>query len=165
MMSAENDFLASQVVVRNAYKTDWDEAMKLAWDTFEEFNAPEYSELGISNFKNFVNDNMLYKMFVMGHYQMMVARKKSGELIGMITIRDNNHISLLFVDSVYHRCGVGKALVNFAAMYVRDEEGLDKVTVNSSPYAVDFYHRLGFKDIKGEIVQDGIRITPMELKL
>lgn len=164
-MNMQSYFNRSDVIVRNAYKDDWDEAMKLASDTFDEFNASEYSELGITNFKNFINDSILYKMFAMGNYQMMVARKKSGELIGMITIRDKNHISLLFVEGDYHRHGVGKALVDFAAMYVRDEEGLDMLTVNSSPYAVDFYHRLGFKDIKGEIVKDGIRITPMELKL
>jgi len=164
-MDIKSSLSGSDVYVRNAYKSDWEEAMKLAWDTFEKYNAPEYSELGINNFRNFINDNMLYKMFVAGNYQMMVARKKEGELIGMITIREKNHISLLFVDGNYHRNGVGKALVNFAALYVRDEEGLGSISVNSSPYAVNFYHRLGFKDIKGEIVQDGIRITPMELKL
>ncbi|MCR4903533.1 MAG: GNAT family N-acetyltransferase [Butyrivibrio sp.] len=139
--------------------------MALAWKTFMEYNAPGYSLIGISNFKNFINDDVLHKMFIMGNYQLMVARKKDGQLIGMLTLRDRNHISLLFVDGEYHKNGVGKALLRFASMYVRDEEGLNKLTVHSSPYAVDFYHRLGFKDIKGEIVQDGIRITPMELNL
>ena len=30
-------------------------------------------------------------------------------------------------------------------------------------YAVDFYHKKGFRDLQGETVADGIRFTPMEL--
>ena len=39
------------------------------------------------------------------------------------------------------------------------------LTVNSSPYAVDFYHKRGFRDTGAETVADGIRFTPMEIRL
>ena len=32
--------------------------MKLAWNTFLKFDAPDYSREGIQNFRNFVNDEM-----------------------------------------------------------------------------------------------------------
>ena len=48
-------------MVRCAYHSDWDGAMKLAWDTFVRFDAPDYSQEGIENFYKFVNDDMLRK--------------------------------------------------------------------------------------------------------
>jgi len=36
------------------------------------------------------------------------------------------------------------------------------MTVNSSPYAVPIYHKLGFKDTGSEQVVNGLRFTPME---
>ncbi|MDN5360294.1 MAG: hypothetical protein PWQ84_1357, partial [Thermotogaceae bacterium] len=39
------------------------------------------------------------------------------------------------------------------------------LTVNSSPYAVGFYHKMGFKDTDNELEKDGIRFVPMELSI
>lgn len=138
--------------------------MKLAWDTFVRFDAPDYSREGITNFHNFVNDDMLRNMFIAGHYQLFVA-KEGDRCVGMLTIREKKHISLLFVDEKYHGNGIGTALIRFVTRFVVDEVGLDRLTVNAAPYAVKFYHRLGFKDLGPETVADGIRFTPMELKL
>ncbi len=151
-------------MVRSAYHSDWDGAMKLAWETFTRFDAPDYSQEGIVNFHKFVNDDMLRKMFVAGHYQLFVA-KDGDRCVGMISLREKSHISLLFVDSDYHGNGVGSALIKYVSRYVKDEEGMERLTVNSSPYAVGFYHKRGFKDLGPETVADGIRFTPMELWL
>lgn len=151
-------------MVRCAYHSDWDGAMKLAWDTFARFDAPDYSPEGIHNFRKFVNDDTLRKMFVAGHYQMFVAMDGS-QCVGMLTIRDRSHISLLFVHKDYHKNGIASALIKYVSRYVLDEEGIERLTVNASPYAVGFYHKRGFKDLGAETVADGIRFTPMELKL
>ena len=55
--------------------------------------------------------------------------------------------------------------IKFVSKYAKEEEGLSCLTVNSSPYAVDFYRTRGFKDLGPETEADGIRFTPMELKL
>ncbi|WP_460645598.1 GNAT family N-acetyltransferase [Lacrimispora brassicae] len=36
------------------------------------------------------------------------------------------------------------------------------MTVNSSPYAVEIYHKLGFVDTDTEQLVNGIRFIPME---
>ena len=154
----------SKIMVRCAYHSDWDGAMKLAWDTFVRFDAPDYSPEGIQNFRNFISDEMLRKMFVAGHYQLFVATDE-GRYVGMLSLREKKHISLLFVDERYHRHGIASALIKFVCKYALTEEGVETLTVNSSPYAVDFYHSRGFRDVSGETVADGIRYTPMELKL
>lgn len=154
----------SKIMVRCAYHSDWDGAMKLAWDTFARFDAPDYSEEGITNFRNFVNDDMLRKMFVAGQYQLFVA-VYNDKYLGMISLRERKHISLLFVDGDYHDYGIGTALVRYVSKYALEEEGVDELTVNAAPIAVGFYHKRGFKDVAEEMTADGIRFTPMKLCL
>ena len=150
--------------IRSAYREDWEEAMSLAWRTFLQFEADDYSPEGVKNFENFITDTTLYRMFVMGVYQMFVAL--DGEkIVGMITLRDMTHISLLFVDEKYHRRGIGRALMLYLENYLLTELQASRVTVNASPYGVDFYHRLGFRDLYPEQRRDGIIYTPMEFVL
>ncbi|MBD5526379.1 MAG: GNAT family N-acetyltransferase [Lachnospiraceae bacterium] len=138
--------------------------MALAWKTFLRFEADVYSPEGVKNFENFITDSTLYRMFVMGAYQMFVA-VDHGRLVGMITLRDTTHISLLFVDEAYHRQGIGRGLIGYLSDYLRTEVGAERVTVNSSPYGVGFYHKMGFRDIRPEETKDGIIYTPMEFIL
>ena len=107
---------------------------------------------------------MAKKMFVMGAYQMFVALDRN-KIVGMITLRNSTHISLLFVDEAYHRRGIGRALMKYLTEYLLSEVGVSHVTVNSSPYGVEFYHKLGFKDVRPEEKRDGIIYTPMEFIL
>ena len=40
----------------------------------------------------------------------------------------------------------------------------DRITVNSSPYAVPVYHKLGFSDTDTEQLADGMRYTLMKFE-
>jgi len=149
--------------IRFARRDEWDDAMTLVWETFLVFEAPDYLPEGIKSFENFITDSTLKRMFEMGSYQMLVA-VLGKKIIGMITLRDKTHISLLFVEEQYHFRGVGRALVARLCRYLKNEAGERRITVNASPYGVDFYHRIGFKDIGIETLSDGIRYTPMEMQ-
>lgn len=150
--------------IRNAYHNEWEDAMDLAWRTFLKFEADVYSEEGVRNFEDFITDTTLQKMFIIGTYRMFVALHND-RIIGMITLRNTSHISLLFVDERYHRQGVGSALISYLQNYLLAFTTAEKVTVNAAPYGVAFYHKLGFYDIRPEEVKDGIRYTPMEFIL
>lgn len=150
--------------IRMAYEHEWEDAMAIAWKTFLRFEADDYEPEGVKNFENFITDNTLYRMFRMGLYQMIVA-VDGKKMVGMITARGNSHISLLFVDESYHRKGIGKALIRSLCKYLKEEAGTVRVTVHASPYAVGFYHKLGFRDLQPEQSAGGIRYTPMELGL
>ena len=39
------------------------------------------------------------------------------------------------------------------------------LTVNSAPFAIDFYHKIGFKDTGKEQIVDGIKFLPMQLSI
>ncbi len=148
--------------IRFLDREEWEDAMGLSWKTFLEFEGDVYSPEGIRNFEDFITDSELKRRFVTGAYQVMAAYDGQ-KLIGVISLRNESHISLLFVDRNYHKRGIGRALVSAMARYVRTEMGQKKLTVNASPYGVEFYHHLGFFDLGPEKQQDGIIITPMML--
>ena len=150
--------------IRSAYRNEWQDAMALAWKTFLRFEADVYTPEGVKNFENFITDSTLHRMFVMGTYQLFIALD-GNEVVGMITLRDMAHISLLFVDEAYHRRGIGRALINHLTDYLMTEVGMYRVTVNASPYGVEFYHKMGFRDLGPEEIRDGIIYTPMEFIL
>ena len=150
--------------IRSAYRDEWDDAMALAWKTFLKIEADIYTTEGVRNFEDFITDTTLHNMFVMGVYQMFVALDGK-KIVGMITLRNSSHISLLFVDEGYHRKGIGRALIAYIQKYLLSEMGIGRVTVNAAPYGVDFYHKLGFRDLGPEEEKDGIKYTPMEFVL
>ena len=145
--------------VREAMPDEWEDAMALAWRTFQKFEAHEYSQEGVKNFLDFISDNALRKMFLIHEYYLWVALD-GNRIIGLISLRSRKHISLLFVDEKYHKQGVGRDLMEQAWQFLRDKN-VPFCTVNSSPYAVEFYHKLGFVDTGEERVEAGMRITPM----
>ena len=150
--------------IREAKRDEREDAMSLAWTTFMKFEASDYSEEGVQSFLDFISDEKLYRMFLIGEYHVFVAVDNE-KIIGVISLRARTHISLLFVDEKYHHRGIGRNLVNYAAMFVREENKGKHITVNSSPYAENFYRRLGFKDTDTEQSKDGIIYTPMSLAI
>ena len=151
-------------MIRPAYRNEWDDAMALAWKTFMQFEAQDYTKEGIQSFQNFISDNILYRMFIMGGYQLFGAYDND-KIIGIISLRNETHISLLFVDASYHKQGIGRALIQYVSNYLLTEMGKNYLTVNAAPYAIGFYHQCGFSDLGPEETNDGIRYTPMKLFL
>lgn len=150
-----------RIAIRPAYRAEWDDAMALAWRTFMQFEAGDYTAEGIESFQNFVTDSILHRMFLLGEYQLFGAYD-NGIMVGMITLRCETHISLLFVDRRYHMRGIGRLLIDYVSDYVLREEGHRRITVHSSPYAVGFYHRVGFTDTDTAQMREGVTYTPME---
>ena len=149
---------------RMAVEKDWEPAMKLAWETFLIFEAQEYGEEGIESFQDFISDQRLKNMFLKGEYQMMVALHEE-KVIGFITVRNRSHISLLFVNKKYHRQGIGSILIEKMGEYLITEVGVDYMTVDSAPYALEFYHKLGFWDLAPQQKKNGIIYTSMKKNL
>ena len=150
--------------IRPARSDEWETAMELAYRIFLKYEAKEYGPEGIRNFAEFVTDEMLKRLFLQGKYLLFVAVKED-KMIGLISLRSGNHISLLFVDNEYHRKGVGKALIKYLQEYMLANTGYEKMTVNAAPYGVPFYHAVGFMDTGVETRKEGIIYTPMEFYL
>lgn len=147
--------------IRWARAEDWAPAMKMIWKTFMKFEGNVYTEEGIQNFWDFISDDMLYHAFLKGNYQMMVAVDR-GRIVGAGSVRNRNHLSLLFVDEEYHHRGIGAALLNRLCEYLKVEEGERYMSLKAAPYAVGFYRKVGFREVAPEEEYSGIRVTPME---
>lgn len=118
------------------------EVIQLIKQTFLEFVAPDYDESGIKNFFKFAEDEELLK-----------------KLLFYAALHDDkvNHICLFFVDKAFQNTGIGSALFKKFL-----NESIPKaVTVNSSPFAVNIYEKLGFTATSSRQVSDGIVYIPM----
>lgn len=147
--------------VRWARETEWSPAMRMIWRTFLKFEGKDYTEEGIKNFFDFITDDKLYVSFLKGDYQMMVALA-GDEVIGAGSIRNGNHLSLLFVDENYHHMGVGSTILGKLCDYLKTEAGERYMSLQAAPYAVNFYRKQGFRAVRPEMEYSGIRVTAME---
>lgn len=153
-----------EIEIRKIKKSEWELAMQLAWDTFLVYEAPEYDPEGVKHFHEFVKGQELRNMFALGEYYAWGAFDKEDTIVGILGIRKHWHISLLFVEPRLHHQNIATSLLN-TAFSVAVREGVNELTVFSSPYAVGFYHKMGFEDIDKEKTKDGIRYTPMRIEL
>ena len=146
--------------IQKGKEEDWEDAMLLAYRTFQKYVASGYTEEGVKNFVDFISDQHLFRMFMVGEYHLWVAKDEEGTIIGMGSLRSGNHISLLFVDENYLRMGIGTAIIKVMEEYVK-EINKDSITVNASPFGIPFYHSIGFEDTGKQTVNGGMTITPM----
>ena len=147
--------------VRWAKTEEWAPAMKMIWKTFLKFEGEDYSPEGIQNFFDFITDDNLYCAFLRGDYQMIVAGDEDRG-IGAACIRSCEHLSLPLVEEEYHYRGVGRALMKKMFEYLKTEAGERYMSLKASPYAVNFYRKLGFHAVTPEEEISGIRVTGME---
>lgn len=140
---------------------EWNETMDMVWRTFMRFEAEDYTEEGISNFHAFLYDGALRRWYLEGKYLILVALHE-GKVVGEISVRNGNFISLLFVEEAYHRKGIGRELLRRMAEYMKEERHEIYMTVKAAPYAVGFYRKLGFRVSRPEEEISGIRVTSME---
>ncbi len=150
--------------VRPLLVSEWEDAMQLVWDTFLVYEAPEYAREGIEKFHDFIRNPDLKRLFVRGEYPSYGAFCE-GILIGVLALRGYGHVSLLFVEPKYHHQGVATALLRQGFSDAWRKQGITRMTVHAAPYAVPFYHKLGFRNVKSEVTEDGIRYTPMMVDL
>lgn len=127
-------------------------ALPLVWRVFNEYEAVNYPPAGTQAFWNAIHDEgFLNQLSAYGAFD-------GDKLIGILASRsEGSHIALFFVDGAYHRQGVGRLL--FSALLADSDK--DKITVNSSLYAVGIYEKLGFIKTAESQTESGIRFVPM----
>ena len=141
--------------IREIKKEEMPEALDLVWRVFLEFEAPDYTEEGIEEFRKCINNHdWISKRFFLGAF---IEQK----IVGVIATKDTSHIALFFVDGKYHRLGIGKRL--YKEIELLNEE--EYFTVNSSPYAHEIYKHMGFFDTDVKQCIHGLLFYPMRKDL
>ncbi|MFB6342021.1 GNAT family N-acetyltransferase [Saccharicrinis sp. FJH62] len=137
---------------------------KLVGKVYDEYVAPDYTEKGNRFFYDWIEPEKIADRQV-EQSNLLVATNNT-RIIGMIEIRENRNISLLFVDQNYHGKGIARELYK-AALEIccsRDKQ-LNKFYVHASPFSIPVYERLGFKATGKMQEEHGIKYLPMEMDL
>lgn len=152
--------------IRRLTAQDIPGAMALAWDTFLRFEAPDYGPEGVEAFRRTVIENEEFLEKCRSGENRMWGAFDGDLLVGLNGMRGQSHICLVFTHHAYHRKGIATALFQRVLADLRKENpGLKKMTLNSSPYGQPFYLHMGLYPTDQEKTIDGIRFTPMAYDL
>ena len=138
--------------IRKIKKEELQETMDLAWKVFLKFEAPDYPEEGVEEFRRSIYDSeFVSKLEIYGAFE-------ENTILGMIATRNMNHIAMYFVDEKYQGQGIGRKLYDTVCEVNTD----NYFTANASPYAKEIYEHMGF-ECQQEMQQvNGIKFYPMK---
>ncbi|MDD3741081.1 MAG: GNAT family N-acetyltransferase [Bacteroidales bacterium] len=137
---------------------------KLIKKVFDEFVSGDYCKEGSEFFYNWIQASKIAERQIK-QTNIWLAFKDS-ELAGMIEIRDNKFISLLFVDKLYQGQGIAKKLFNESLKeMIKRDTNLEKFYVHASPYSIPVYRKMGFVDTDTMREENGIKYLPMEMAI
>ena len=154
----------AELAFRLMDQEDAAEVSTLVLSGFDTYIGSEYAPPGIAEFRKYAEAAALADRARHDHFVVIV--RSEGVLAGMIEMRQNNHVSLLFVAEAFQRQGLSRTLLDRAIAEARDRSGeLERMTVNSSRYGVPAYKALGFRQTGPERSVDGMLFTPMAMRL
>lgn len=142
-------------------KDEEQETYELIVRVFHKYVAPVYSEKGVVKFLDMLSPDGLREMNN-GKNSFVIVAKDQSKIIGMLSVINDSHIALFFVNPRYQGKGIGKNLIDEAINNClnRNPE-LSVVTVSSSSNSKSFYEEAGFEVLGDEINEEGLRFTPM----
>ena len=155
------DFMRN-IIIKHAEAKDWDAVIAVAWITFQQIASQVSDEEAANAFREGLTSTQLYIEFLQGRYPVFCAYQDK-KIVGMLAMREDTHISLLFVRREFQRMGIGTELLEKCLAYCRSKGGVE-MTVNAVPTGVPFYISNGFEVLGEERVERGLRYIPMILK-
>lgn len=150
--------IVSSIIYRQIYPSETAAVSSLAREVFDQFVAPDYQTEGVAEFHLYASAEALSERHKFGHITLVAEH--SGELVGLLHLREPRHVAMLFVQSSRQRGGIARGLLAAAGALAGDADG--EFTVSSSPNAVSAYERLGFCITGPEQCVHGIRFVPMQ---
>lgn len=152
--------MSTVVQYRRLRDFEVEDASALAVRVFDEFVAAQLSDEGQHEFHRYASPSAIRERHRAGCLTLAAAR--DGRLIGMLHLRDGEHIAMLFVEGERQRQGIGRSLIGAATEYVGARQPPVRVlTVASTPNAIEAYRKLGFVPVGREQVLKGIRFISM----
>ncbi len=129
----------------------YSEACELIWRVFQIYEVPDFPPEGVIEYKRILDETEKTKNIV------FYGALENGELIGVLGMRENNHIGYFYVSEKHHRRGIGKMLFE----KIKNNYNGD-ITVNACPYGVPVYKKLGFEVTDIQKNKNGVIYTPMK---
>lgn len=145
--------------IRVATAADAERISALLTCLAEEFIVGEFSPEGREQLMSGFKVDAIAARLASTEYRFHVA-EASAELAGVVALRGDRHLYLLFVERSWHRQGLARRLWSVARAAV--PAAVERWTVNASAYAVPAYERLGFRRVGGPQERLGVEFQPME---
>ena len=134
-------------------------------NVFDEFVGEDYSEEGNKVFKDYISPRNILTRLNEKNSRFFTARQ-GDEIIGILEIKNMDHISLFFIKKGFHGKGIGKKLFKYYLRSIKNENSeIKTISVNSSIYAEKIYSKLGFVKTDEMQEKDGIKYVPMEYQI
>ncbi len=130
------------------------ECLDLVWRVFSEFETPLFGEEASLDYKRILeetrkNNNITF-----------YGALENDTVVGVLGMRENNHIGYFYIDKNYHRRGIGKKLFNL----MKSDYERRVFTVNAMPTGVNAYIALGFEQTGDLENRGGVITTPMRYR-
>lgn len=108
---------------------------------FIKYDSVDYGIEHTKRMQEAIEDRL--KDFSIYTQRLMIVALADDKVVGMLETYGTNRISLLFVDSEFHRKGIATDMMRKVASELK-MRGYDKIVLNSSPYGFPFYEHFGF---------------------
>ena len=150
--------MSDHVRIRFMTEGEEHEVCALVARVFDEYVAGDFSTEGVEEFYRYAEAGAMAERSRKG--DKVLLAEEDGQILGMLEIKRPDHIAMLFVDDPGR--GLGRALVERALQLCREEtDGLEKVGVHASLYAVPIYRNIGFEAEGPKRTENGITYVPM----
>ncbi len=164
MISYNEPIMPQDLTFRKMVTDESDVVSRFVCSVFGSSVAPLYTKRGRRKFREYADPEAISLRIGTDHFVLLAV--EDSRIAGMIEMRRHRHVSLLFVESDRQGRGLGRDLLRRAMEICRSADpDLREITVNSSPNAVGVYGRMGFETTGREQNINGVRSTPMRLRL
>jgi GNAT superfamily N-acetyltransferase len=153
-----------RIIIRKMQGGEEYQVSSLVQEVFSEVIAPLCSERGNQEFLKFIEPESVHERSGKDHVVYVAEDKMLKRIVGMLEIKNSQHITLFFVEKPYQHKGIGRLLLEKVKVSGM-EKSVHEITVDSSPNAVTAFQAFGFTMIDAEKEQNGIKYVPMKLVL
>ncbi|ABK48529.1 GCN5-related N-acetyltransferase [Shewanella sp. ANA-3] len=152
------------MLIRAATTTDIEAISALITQLTQVYIAPTCTDVGAETLVNAMSVESVAHYFALG-YQYHVAINETGELVGVVGMKDNSHLYHLFVADIAKGQGLSRQLWELAKAECLAKGNPGTFTVNSAVNALPVYQHFGFVAQSDIRERGGIRDIPMQLVL
>ena len=149
--------------IRRATTKDIADISALMTRSAKEFIINEFSAEGRKVFLNLIRKNVIRDYMETG-FVYHVA-EIDDRIVGVIGMKNNNHLYHLFVDSLYHGRGIACTLWQYVMKKIVEKQDVKEFIVNSSNYAIGMYEAFGFVQTEPMQEKNGVLYNPMVLRV
>ena len=150
------------MLIRAASTTDIEAISVLITQLTQVYIAPTCTDDGAETLVKAMSVESVAHYFALG-YQYHVAMNETGELVGVVGMKDNSHLYHLLGADIAKGQGLSRQLWEHAKAECLGNPGT--FTVNSAVNALPVYQRFGFVAQSDIRERGGIRDIPMQLVL